>query len=56
MPIGADEILNLEEIAKWCVEDIFKHIQRNGTRILETVSIDGKELKNSASGRVLNPG
>ena len=54
--IGAEDILDLEEISKWCVEDIFKHVQRNGTRILETVSLDGKELVNSAAGRVLNPG
>ena len=54
--IGAEDIIKIEEIANWCVDDIFKHVQRNGTRILETVSVDGKELPNSAAGRVLNPG
>ena len=37
------------------VGEILKHIQRNGTAILENVSPDGEELPGSA-GRLMNPG
>ena len=46
------------EFGHWkekAVCDILKHIQRNGTAILENVSPEGKEMPGSA-GRLMNPG
>jgi hypothetical protein len=51
-----DGLLNLKEIREWCVAEIFKHVQRDGARILENVSPQGEELKGSSAGRLMNPG
>jgi len=40
---------------KTAVEEILKHIQRNGTVILENVTPQGQEMSGSA-GRLMNPG
>ena len=50
-----DPDLDIKEIRDWCVQDIFKHVQRNGTRVLENVSPSGTEIPGS-SGRLMNPG
>ena len=42
--VDDDDIESLMEIRTWCVQEIFKHLQRGGTRILENVSADGHEL------------
>ncbi len=49
-----DEV-DMEEIRNWCVKEIFKHVQRDGTRVLENVTPDGQELP-GAMGRLMNPG
>uniref|UniRef100_A0A672JLV0 N-acylglucosamine 2-epimerase n=1 Tax=Salarias fasciatus TaxID=181472 RepID=A0A672JLV0_SALFA len=43
------------ELASWCVQQILQHVQRNGTAVLENVSVDGAELPGCA-GRLQNPG
>ena len=46
---------DLAEIRTWAVSSIKLHIQRDGTRVLENVSPDGKQVQGSA-GRLMNPG
>ncbi|XP_041349589.1 N-acylglucosamine 2-epimerase-like [Gigantopelta aegis] len=41
--------------ADWCIKQILPHVQRNGTAVLENVSLVGTELTGSA-GRLMNPG
>lgn len=43
------------ELSCWCVKQILQHIQRDGTAILENVSVEGKELP-GCQGRLQNPG
>ena len=50
--INWSENKNLE---LWAVKEIWKHVQRNGERILENVSPNGEELPGSA-GRLQIPG
>jgi N-acylglucosamine 2-epimerase len=37
------------------VDNIKLHVQRDGTRVLENVTNDGKEIQGSM-GRLMNPG
>ncbi|KAK7102998.1 N-acylglucosamine 2-epimerase-like [Littorina saxatilis] len=46
---------NYDETEQWCLEEVNKHVQRNGTVVLENVTPDGKELPGSA-GRLMTPG
>ncbi|XP_015254327.1 PREDICTED: N-acylglucosamine 2-epimerase isoform X2 [Cyprinodon variegatus] len=43
------------ELGSWCVSQIQQHIQRDGTAILENVSLAGAELP-GCLGRLQNPG
>ncbi|XP_070558541.1 N-acylglucosamine 2-epimerase-like [Ptychodera flava] len=43
------------ELQEWTVEQALQHIQRDGTVILESVSVEGKELP-GCQGRHMNPG
>ncbi|XP_033647695.1 N-acylglucosamine 2-epimerase-like [Asterias rubens] len=43
------------QLEEWSIKQSLQHIQRDGSAILETVSVDGKELPGSA-GRLTNPG
>lgn len=44
-----------KEVGDWCVKQILQHIQRGGSAILESVSVEGKELP-GCHGRLQNPG
>ncbi|XP_006812915.1 N-acylglucosamine 2-epimerase-like, partial [Saccoglossus kowalevskii] len=48
----ADEFKSLQD---WAIQQALQHVQRDGSIILESVSIDGKELK-GCQGRQMNPG
>ncbi|XP_061187726.1 N-acylglucosamine 2-epimerase-like [Saccostrea echinata] len=50
-----DPSLNYDDLKKWALNDALKHVQRNGTVILETTTNDGKEMCGSA-GRLMIPG
>lgn len=52
---GREVIEKYRELGSWCVQQILQHIQRSGTAILETVSMDGRELP-GCNGRLQNPG
>lgn len=43
------------DLGSWCVEQILQHVQRDGTAILENVSLKGAELP-GCQGRLQNPG
>ncbi|CAH1782525.1 unnamed protein product [Owenia fusiformis] len=43
------------ELLDWCIEQISKHVQRDGSVILENVSPSGEELE-GVIGRHMNPG
>ncbi|KAM9785923.1 N-acylglucosamine 2-epimerase [Neosynchiropus ocellatus] len=43
------------ELGQWCVQQILQHVQRDGTAILENVTVDGAELP-GCQGRLQNPG
>ncbi|CAG0921161.1 unnamed protein product [Notodromas monacha] len=45
-----------ETQAKWAINQLFKHVQRDGTCVLENITLDGKEFSGSAIGRHQNPG
>lgn len=47
--------LDLTEIRAWAVDKIKLHLQRNGTRVLETVGPNGEELE-GVEGRKMVPG
>ncbi|XP_028399316.1 N-acylglucosamine 2-epimerase-like [Dendronephthya gigantea] len=40
---------------QWAVNEILKHVQRNGTVILENVDVNGHEIP-GCEGRLINPG
>lgn len=50
-----DVALKYKCLGQWCVQQILQHVQRDGTAILETVSLDGCELM-GCQGRLQNPG
>ncbi|CAJ1055163.1 N-acylglucosamine 2-epimerase [Xyrichtys novacula] len=52
---GEEVVQKYRELGSWCVKQILQHIQRDGTAILENVSIEGKELP-GCQGRLQNPG
>ncbi|XP_031553219.1 N-acylglucosamine 2-epimerase-like [Actinia tenebrosa] len=54
---GCDEAIRERYAAdeEWAVQQILQHVQRDGSIILETVSMDGKELP-GIHGRHMNPG
>ncbi|VDH99173.1 N-acylglucosamine 2-epimerase [Mytilus galloprovincialis] len=39
----------------WAVAEVFKHVKRDGTAVLENVGLDGSELEGSG-GRLMTPG
>ncbi|KAM9342092.1 N-acylglucosamine 2-epimerase isoform 2-T3 [Pholidichthys leucotaenia] len=52
---GQEVAQKYRELGRWCVHQILQHIQRDGTAILEKVSVDGAELP-GCQGRQQNPG
>ncbi|CAL8346551.1 unnamed protein product [Merluccius merluccius] len=50
-----DLVEKYRETGNWCVKQILQHIQRDGTAILENVSLEGAELS-GCQGRLQNPG
>lgn len=50
-----DPSLNYDDLTDWAIKDAMKHVQREGTVILETTTNDGKEMGGSA-GRLMLPG
>ncbi|XP_048738728.1 N-acylglucosamine 2-epimerase-like [Ostrea edulis] len=53
--ITMDPSLKYDDLTEWALEDTLKHVQRNGTIILETTTCDGKEMSGCA-GRLMLPG
>nr|KAG5711456.1 hypothetical protein BaRGS_025883 [Batillaria attramentaria] len=51
-PILAGQYADTE---RWCLSEVTKHVQRNGSVILENVTPDAKELP-GCQGRLINPG
>uniref|UniRef100_A0A8D3D9C4 N-acylglucosamine 2-epimerase n=1 Tax=Scophthalmus maximus TaxID=52904 RepID=A0A8D3D9C4_SCOMX len=52
---GPEVVQKYRELGSWCVQQILQHIQRDGTAILENVSVEGAELP-GCQGRLQNPG
>ncbi|XP_071383547.1 N-acylglucosamine 2-epimerase [Centroberyx affinis] len=52
---GREAERKYEELGAWCVQRILQHLQRGGTAVLESVSLDGAELP-GCQGRLQNPG
>ncbi|KAM3872214.1 N-acylglucosamine 2-epimerase [Diretmus argenteus] len=52
---GQEVVQKYKEMGAWCVQQILQHVQRGGTAILESVSLEGKELP-GCQGRLQNPG
>lgn len=52
---GLEVIDRYADVSGWCVQQILQHVQRDGTAILESVSLEGKELP-GCQGRLQNPG
>uniref|UniRef100_A0A8C2W9S3 N-acylglucosamine 2-epimerase n=1 Tax=Cyclopterus lumpus TaxID=8103 RepID=A0A8C2W9S3_CYCLU len=52
---GQEAAQKYGDLASWCVQQILQHIQRDGTAILENVSLEGAELP-GCQGRLQNPG
>ncbi|TNN53047.1 N-acylglucosamine 2-epimerase [Liparis tanakae] len=52
---GQEVAQKYRELADWCVQQILRHAQRDGTAILENVSLEGAELP-GCQGRLQNPG
>ncbi|XP_049608102.1 N-acylglucosamine 2-epimerase [Syngnathus scovelli] len=52
---GQEAVLKYKKLSCWCVQQILHHVQRDGTAILENVSLEGAELP-GCQGRLENPG
>ncbi|XP_058498171.1 N-acylglucosamine 2-epimerase [Solea solea] len=52
---GPEVAQRYRELGSWCIQQILQHIQRDGTAILENVSLDAAELP-GCQGRQQNPG
>ncbi|XP_010873907.1 N-acylglucosamine 2-epimerase [Esox lucius] len=52
---SGEQVDKYQEVGSWCVKQILQHLQRGGTAILESVSVEGKELP-GCQGRLQNPG
>lgn len=52
---NSEMVTKYSELDEWCVAQILQHVQRDGQVVLETVSVDGKELP-GCQGRHQNPG
>ncbi|XP_077453667.1 uncharacterized protein LOC144072006 isoform X1 [Stigmatopora argus] len=50
-----EAVLKYKKLSSWCVQQILQHVQRDGTAILENVSLEGTELP-GCQGRLQNPG
>ncbi|XP_034027563.1 N-acylglucosamine 2-epimerase [Thalassophryne amazonica] len=50
-----DVVQRYKELSTWCVQQILQHVQRDGTAVLENVSVEGGELP-GCQGRLQNPG
>ncbi|XP_036596342.1 N-acylglucosamine 2-epimerase isoform X2 [Trichosurus vulpecula] len=56
--LGEDDdqmIRKYAELGEWCIQQILKHVQRDGQLVLENVSKDGTEIP-GCLGRQQNPG
>ncbi|XP_061648583.1 N-acylglucosamine 2-epimerase isoform X1 [Phyllopteryx taeniolatus] len=52
---GQGAVLKYKKLSSWCVQKILEHVQRDGTAVLENVSLEGAELP-GCQGRLQNPG
>ncbi|XP_068995404.1 N-acylglucosamine 2-epimerase isoform X2 [Embiotoca jacksoni] len=52
---GGGGVQSYRELGRWCVQQIVQHVQRDGSAVLENVSVDGGELP-GCLGRLQNPG
>ncbi|XP_040049367.2 N-acylglucosamine 2-epimerase [Gasterosteus aculeatus] len=52
---GQEVAHKYSELTGWCVQQILQHVQRDGTAVLENVSLQGGELP-GCLGRLQNPG